>query len=481
MGITWPSSYGDPPTGMELLTTSHKNEFFTVHEAGQHGEYLNEVRWTNTERSDGMSVANWQGCTDKDTGVVYNCAPNSGTKGTYFKWNGKKWVPIGQEEAMTLFTSQDFWKEQDANSNQSSALDMMKVAVEPLGRSLRYPRDVSTMQNSDFVLFDFFDYQPPFKDAESVTLYDLPKELRGSKSGYNPQETAFVNETLGQYNMTGLSAKYYSADKKVYPQILMYVPDDISDTFACKWEGKAFGSTAAGLLASAGKEGGMNKIKSGLNELNKNFQKLPAEAAAQVVTTLAKSITGDTITQSDVFSSISGVVRNPNVEVLFQNPNLRTFSLKFKLTPYNEREAADIRMICQTFKKAMLPSYNLGDARVMGMGQDGINEGDSEETIVSKNRGLNASFIRVPKVCKVTFMRGHSVNPFLPGYKMCAITDCSVNYTPDGNYATYSDGSPVAVELSISFMETKIVFAEDIGGVPDLPANTANERFQTQE
>ena len=35
-------------------------------------------------------------------------------------------------------------------------------------------------------------------------------------------------------------------------------------------------------------------------------------------------------------------------------------------------------------------------------------------------------------------------------------------YTPDGTFATYSDGAPVAVELRLSFMETKVVFAQEI-------------------
>ena len=51
----------------------------------------------------------------------------------------------------------------------------------------------------------------------------------------------------------------------------------------------------------------------------------------------------------------------------------------------------------------------------------------------------------------------------LPRFKMCAITQVDVNYTPDGTYATYYDGQPVAVQLTISFQETKLVFSEEIG------------------
>ena len=83
-----------------------------------------------------------------------------------------------------------------------------------------------------------------------------------------------------------------------------------------------------------------------------------------------------------------------------------------------------------------------------------------------ENDALQAGFIQVPKVCAVNFMRGSARNSYLPRYKMCAITDVNVNYTPDNVYATFDStgglGSPVATELKISFMETKLVFSEDI-------------------
>ena len=138
---------------------------------------------------------------------------------------------------------------------------------------------------------------------------------------------------------------------------------------------------------------------------------------------------------------------------MFQKMKLRTFSLKFKLIPYNEKEALDIKRICQIFKRAMLPTYSIEGTEVLGQ---------NKEPDKSVNRAVQAAFVKIPKLCKVQFMRGDVVSKYLPRYKMCAITDVAVNYTPDGNYAVYDDGSPVAVELAISFMETKLVFAEDI-------------------
>ena len=61
-------------------------------------------------------------------------------------------------------------------------------------------------------------------------------------------------------------------------------------------------------------------------------------------------------------------------------------------------------------------------------------------------------------------MRGSKEHTILPRYKMLAVTQVDVNYTPDGAYATYNDpaAQPVSIELSINFQETKINFAEEV-------------------
>ena len=61
-------------------------------------------------------------------------------------------------------------------------------------------------------------------------------------------------------------------------------------------------------------------------------------------------------------------------------------------------------------------------------------------------------------------MSGSGINPHVPQYKMCAITNVDVNYTPDGSWSTYGDGAPVAIQLTVSFQETKLLFSEDVAG-----------------
>ena len=45
---------------------------------------------------------------------------------------------------------------------------------------------------------------------------------------------------------------------------------------------------------------------------------------------------------------------------------------------------------------------------------------------------------------------------------MCAVTQVDINFTPDGTYATYDDGTMVAYQLGLNFQETKLIFAEEV-------------------
>jgi hypothetical protein len=59
-------------------------------------------------------------------------------------------------------------------------------------------------------------------------------------------------------------------------------------------------------------------------------------------------------------------------------------------------------------------------------------------------------------------MRGSGLNTDVAQYKMCSITQVDVNYTPDGAYATLEGGEMVAIGLTVSFQETKLIFANEV-------------------
>ena len=130
----------------------------------------------------------------------------------------------------------------------------------------------------------------------------------------------------------------------------------------------------------------------------------------------------------------AGIVVNPNLEVLFKGPKLRTFNYNFKFTPRDDREAKTIRTIIKVVKKAMAPK-----------------------------RRKAAIFLNVPAVFKIKYlMRGTTEHPFLNKIKPCAMVGFNVDYTPDGSYMTYGDGSMTSYKVSMNLAEIEPIYNDDI-------------------
>ena len=67
------------------------------------------------------------------------------------------------------------------------------------------------------------------------------------------------------------------------------------------------------------------------------------------------------------------------------------------------------------------------------------------------------------KVTSQPFYRGALV--ILNRIKECALLNMSVNYTPNNNYATFDNGAPTSIELTLAFKELDPVFNDDYNGI----------------
>jgi len=295
-------------------------------------------------------------------------------------------------------------------------------------QTLRYPMagkgQGGINAGADYVLFKFFDYIPPF----------------------GPDRVGNNTGAL-DYNM---AAEYNRADPADgYKPTLLYMPEDISTGFRANWDGKSMSNFTVGAMRSFGTTGLGNKVAAGATAINQLMQRGGALAGAASIKAATTKLGGDALSYDDIFGSISGAIMNPNTELLFGGVQMRNFQLNFKLVPRHADESIEINNIIKQFKKAMLPTSAPGS--VFGFNKK------------NDNLGINLGFIGVPKIIQVSFMKGAGENENLPKYKMCALTNVDVNYTPDGSYATYMDGQPVAIGLSLSFQETKICYSEDVG------------------
>ena len=303
-------------------------------------------------------------------------------------------------------------------------------APESSSNSIKYPRDISIGQDSDYVFFKFYKYAPPFGGGRDTE--NRADSNSASKSSNNP---------WGYSNYADSNDRSY-ANPSSLASIILYMPEDIQTQFGAGWNGAGFGAAAAGMLGVAGS---VNLQKDGFAMAQAGLSSFGGGVKAATFNTLLQGINavaGANISLNQALGTVTGTILNPNVELAYEAPKLRTFSLKFKLVPRTVLEAKDIRKLCNTFKKSMLPKF-AGQALF----------GAQEEA---------ANLITIPDLCQVYFMKGNSFHPYLPKYKLCGITDVSINYTAAGAYATLTDGSPVATELTITFLESKLVFAQEV-------------------
>ena len=312
--------------------------------------------------------------------------------------------------------------------------------------SLRYPTNQGGITNDhDYVTFQFYKYTPPFRKRKAIRSGGQTESYTKRRGTAFPKEIVVDQYDYNQAAGEGEQSQYTNSNGMA--PIVLYMPEDISTGFRSNWTGKAYGNFASDALKAAGGNTFGDKLTGAANTISSAIDKsIPIEGAKAIRKALQK-IGGDQISNDDVFGGVSGAILNPNVELMYGGTDLRNFTLNFKLVPRDATESSTIKQICNQFKRAMLPKLDPGD--VFGGTSPGTFKG----------------FIGVPDLCRVAFMKGSAEHEGLPRFKMCAITQVDVNYTPDGAYATYFDGQPVAIQLSISFQETKMVFAEEIGGV----------------
>lgn len=164
--------------------------------------------------------------------------------------------------------------------------------------------------------------------------------------------------------------------------------------------------------------------------LGKAYQTLKGESES-----VRTYLVGQAVGVNNLLSRLEGQVLNPNLELLFQGPQLRPFSFTFKLSPRSADEAIRVKEIIRYFKKNMA---------------------------VKKGTAI---FLKAPNVFKIQYQYGAAgkVHQSLNLIKMCALTNCSVDYTPNGTYMTYSDpeATMVSYSISLSFQELTPIYDTD--------------------
>ncbi len=340
---------------------------------------------------------------------------------------------------------------------------------------LRYPFEGMT-QHTDYLQIDIVEYKPvgrkqETREASAASLKWAKENPDEAKKKFPKgvgttviKEARFTGKMGGRRNslnrLVGRTRSYALSTRPLKNEgtILLPIPSNVQDGNSVK-----VGDSSLNGLQAAGASGVMSamttdisgaetmrdaagKIATGLADAAANFSNQTKAGATlndiksvalNKLTAGALGIFGGNVSTNQLLARQEGTIINPNMELLFDGPTIRSFKFQFKMTPRNQKEAEQIRLIIRAFKRNMAPKAKGGTEKENGW------------------------FLKTPNVFELRYRTGNRDHKYLHKFKQCFLTDVSINYTGDGVYATYEDGSPVSYLMDLSFKELEPIYDID--------------------
>ena len=273
------------------------------------------------------------------------------------------------------------------------------------------------------------------KSKQDVIRFDMME--------YMPQD--FINASSGQLGFSNAGRADFRS--RSIGSVTLPIPSGISDQNQADWGSQSMtameifkADLAVSTLNAAANNTGAGKAFADTGKSYLDFLRGQGDAVNKaVVNSFAAAAAG--VEGQQLLARTTGMVMNPNMELLFKGPTLRPFSFKFTLAPRDETEAKTIVSIIRFFKQGMAPI-----------------------------RSKSNLFLKTPHTFQLRYLHrgekedgGTGLHFKLNAFKECALQSFGVNYTPTGNYATYQDGTMVSYEITMGFSELEPVFNDDYG------------------
>lgn len=149
----------------------------------------------------------------------------------------------------------------------------------------------------------------------------------------------------------------------------------------------------------------------------------------------------------------TGTMINPKAALAFEGVEMKAHSFDWTIAPKTIEESENIRLIIETIKRNLLPSY------------------------VNTNVIQRAMF-KYPSMVDLFFVGIDSDYYF--HFKTCMMQTLTTNYTPNG-MAVLRGGKPAVVQLQLQMTEMDIHTAEDYGGESAFTRVPTNSTVDNQQ
>ena len=319
---------------------------------------------------------------------------NAEEQKAYTEAGGTDRNPISQSQSNT-----------DGTDPPSVALEVpeIKSAKDPQYENLVYPTGLGDF-GQDFIKFTAYSYGG-----------------RTFNPGANAAETLSLG--IGPRNFT-----------KIEGSVSLPIQPSITDSNTVQWGGENLNPITA--FAASLSFGAMSNPSKSFNEALGAAERMIKQENTSPAVRLY--LAGKAVGVNGLLSRIGGGILNPNMELLFQGPQLRPFTFVFRLSAREKKEANIIRKIIRYFKQNMAVKTTADNL-----------------------------FLKAPNIFEIHYkQRGRNQSedhPSLNRIKKCALQSCNVDYTPDGSYMTFNDenNTMVSYNLTLQFQELEPVTSRD--------------------
>lgn len=205
--------------------------------------------------------------------------------------------------------------------------------------------------------------------------------------------------------------------------IVLHIENSPSVRYGINYTDKDLGALT-GLITQASAEAATGQISKGFGK----------EVASRIIADLIKlpSLVPGGGTLADIRELSTRQKINPFREVFFESVDYRSFNFKYRFYPKNNNESKEVFRIIKLFKLHMHPEV-------------------SEDKF----------FFTYPSEFEISYRYKGEKNTYLHKMGRCALVGMEVEYGGD-QFATFEDGSPVEIGMSLSFRELEQITSQGV-------------------
>ena len=304
-----------------------------------------------------------------------------------------------------------------------------------------YPQETTNLADGHYIIFDVIQLnksnygvsEPPTGPNQNAKAF--PESLgqvgeaklnafKGKRlARLKEQGFAKGDEKILRKQSSGITTKkHLQTHSRISDSIILYTPPAVKFDYKVGYE--QIDTGIVGVMA--GFFDGKGALGDSLKGLGANFLETVAKTAIEI----ALPGIGAAVDKGRGFS------QNPNLEMVFKSVPFRSFSFPFEFAPKNEKEKDEVQRIIEMFKFHMLPEK------------------------------FSEGYLTAPSQFQITYMYRDGANMYIPKISRCALTDLSIDYSPEGVFTTFKGddkgAAPVLTKLDLTFTEMEIMTKETV-------------------